>query len=193
MPYKIVYKGRKLSLTLRGEKARLSDISKVLEAAHRLDSHEPLETVANKIKSDLEEFEDQNSIVSWWDLPHDITHNKEAFDFLLMEADLNNSLYYTKIVVKLVTVVNDLGQQLAFDRNQLKELLLRSDVKERLAKTNSVLVRVKGSLPRNLRHELKDYLQKTISVDRLKVVFEKKNYGDRASLELILFGDFPEE
>ena len=90
-------------------------------------------------------------------------------------------------------MVTENGKELVIDREQVKHALQRIGLHDRLPKTSALLIRVKGSLTTDLRSELDDVLRKHLPVERLKILFEKRSYGERASVELVFFGDFPVE
>ncbi|MBD3209472.1 hypothetical protein GF367_03565 [Candidatus Woesearchaeota archaeon] len=194
MRFEVGYKGKRLQLKVDGEassKELRSLLSGITEVEQQVSETDLRARVVRQLKTEiLQDGEEEIHAPGWWDLPQDLTKNREAAAFLTMEADLNQSLVYEKLSFSLKTVITEQGKQLVLDRDQLRSSLKRFGVTERLPATRSVLVRVKGSLSDDVLAELEDYLQSFLRVDRCKVMFEKRQYGNRVSLELVLFGDF---
>jgi hypothetical protein len=195
MRFELSYKGRRLQLKLHGD-AQPRDIRLLLDGIARSEeqvSESELRTkVVRQLKSEIMQdngFDDVSN-PGWWEVPQELLKHKEAGSFITMESDLNASLLYEKASFTVKTMLTESGKQFLFDREQLLQSLKKLSLHERLSQTNAVLVRVKGAAVHDIRDEVEDFLRKFLQVERLKVVFEKKNYGDRASVELVLFGDF---
>jgi hypothetical protein len=193
MRFDLSVSGKRFRLKVSGEEVSAAEARGILEALAKVERHltkeELHERVVRQLKADIEEgFQEQ-----WWDVPQDLLKSKDAGAFIAMETDLNASLWYDKLSFPLKMLVTERGKELVFDRDALKSAFHRIGLGDRLRKTSSALVRVKGSLSPEVVAELKDGLRKLIPVERLKILVEKKEYGNRASMDLILFGDFPPE
>ena len=66
-------------------------------------------------------------------------------------------------------------------------------LRDKLARTKSALLRIKGETSKQLRAEIEDFLKAHLGVEKTKAIFDHRRYGERASLEVVLFGDFPVE
>ncbi|MBN1275322.1 hypothetical protein JXA12_03450 [Candidatus Woesearchaeota archaeon] len=199
MRYDLSYAGKKLKLKLSGDDLSPHELRRVLDSAHRMEqslSEADLRAkVVRQLKKEIlqDDHLEEAFAPGWWDIPQDLLKGKESGRFITMEADLNPALLYEKTSFSLKTVITDRGKQLVLDREQLRRALQRLSINDRLAATNAVLVRVKGVAAKDVRAELEDYLRKHVQVDRFAFLYDHKEYGDRASLELVLFGDFPVE
>lgn len=200
MRCELTYGGRKLKLRLSEEKLTAKELRTLLEAISRLEEHVSEEALRTKVVRQLKremlqdgEYPDDLYAPGWWDVPQDLVRGKESGPFLSMEADLSPAVWYDKTSFSLKTVITENGKELVLDRDACKHALQRLGTQERLKKTTALLVRVKGALTPDLRSEMDDVLRKHLPVERLKIVFEKRSYGERASLELVFFGDFPVE
>lgn len=196
MKYDLSYTGKKLKLKLSGDDLSATQLKSLLQSISLVEQHVSESELRTKVVRQLKteilsdgDVEDLNS-PGWWDIPQDLVKHKEAGPFLAMEADLNQSLVFEKASFSLKTVITDTGKQFLLDRDQVKRALQKLSLQEKFKQTKSVLVRVKGAALNGLQSEVEDFLRTYFPVDRLKVVFENKKYGDRASLEIILFGDF---
>ena len=196
MNYEVSYKGKRLHLQINGDDLSARDLKSLLEGISSVEqqvSESDLRSkVVRQLKSEILSEGDVEDIMSpgWWDVPQDLVRHKEAGPFLSMEADLNQSLVFEKSSFSLKTVIAEDGKQYVLDREQLRLSLHKLGLQERLKHVKAVLVRVKGSAVKGLQAEVEDFLRSYFPVDRLKVVFDSRKYGDRASLELVLFGDF---
>lgn len=196
MEFEVSYKGKRLQLKVAGDDLSAKDLKALLQSISLVEqqvSESELRTkVVRQLKSEIlgeSDVEDINS-PGWWDIPQDLVKHKEAGPFLAMEADLNQSLMFEKASFSLKTMITDDGKQFLLDREQVRHALQKLSLQDKFKQTKAVLVRVKGSAMKGLQSEVEDFLRTYFPVDRLKVVFENKKYGDRASLEIILFGDF---
>jgi hypothetical protein len=199
MDFELQYKGKRVRLELSGKDAQLKDIKGFLETIHRIEQqyseHELRNKVVKQLKNEiLLETDGSEDVASqgWWDLPQDLLRNKETKQFLTMEADLNGAVHYEKSSFSLKQVVDEQGRQFVLDRESLRLGLQRMQLQDKISRTGAVLVRLKGSLSSDDQSEIEDYLKKFFRVERTKVLFEKKKYGDRVSLEAVLFGEFLE-
>ncbi len=130
-------------------------------------------------------------INNFWDIPPDIFKNKETRNFFLRESDLNQSIHFEKTSFMLNVVVNNNGKELVLNRKELLGSLQKTRVFEKLKKTNSALIRIKSAINDDVKKEIEDFLQQKLMIENLKIHFQKREYGERASMEIILFGDFP--
>jgi len=195
MQFEVSYKGKRLQLKLNGDIAPrelrllLETISKSEEQVSESDLRS---NVVRQLKSEIltDSSMDDLSNPGWWEVPQELLKHKEASSFITMESDLNASLVYEKTSFTVKTILTESGKQFLLDRDQLQLSLQKLSLHDRLQQTNAVLIRVKGSAVYDIKDEVEDFLRKYLQVERLKTVFEKKNYGNRASVELVLFGDF---
>ena len=199
MRFELSYGGKRLKLKLDGETTP-KDLKSIFESINHLEEQVSEDVLRSKIVRQLKreilqdgEIADDVAAPGWWDIPQDLVRGKESGPFITMEADLSPAVWYEKTSFSLKTIVTESGKNLIIDREQVKHALQRIAIGERLQKTSALLVRTKGALPTELKSELDDILRKHLPVERLKIVFEKRSYGERASLELVFFGDFAVE
>lgn len=199
MVYELSFKGKKIKLNLEGKEGNPRDIKHLLETIHKIERHLSEPELRNKVVRQLKqeilsETDGSEDIVSqgWWDLPQDLLRNKEVSHFLTMEADLNPAVHYDKTSFSLKLIVDEKGKKYSLDRESFQHSMQRLQINDKLKKTSSMLVRIKGTVSKEDQSEIEDYLRKTLTIDRLKLAFERKKYGDRVSVEVILFGDFIE-
>ncbi len=194
MAFKLSYKGKKLSIDLKGEEIKALELQKLLETMQKLEetSTESLRnSVVKQLKSEMLQITDDDlSLSEWFDIPQDLIQGKETGSFISMESDLNAATQYEKTSFALKVLLDDNGKTVVLDRESISKALQKLQINEKITKTKAVLVRIKGSLSKDTQREVEDYLRKHLSVERLKVIFENKGYGQRASLEIILFGEF---
>lgn len=195
MRFDLSYKGKRLHLKLDGESSA-KDIRSLLHSIAAVESQVSESDLRTKVvrqlkKEIMQEGEvEEVSSPGWWEVPQELLKHKDASSFIAMESDLNQSMIYEKASFTVKTVVSENGKQFLLDREAMQHALHKLGLYESLKKTNAVLVRVKGSAVLDLKDEINDFLRKYLQVDRFHVVFEKKEYGSRASLELVLFGEF---
>ena len=196
MRFEASYKGKRLQLTLDGE-VSAKDLRALLQSIATVESQVSETDLRAKVVRQLKkeilqegEIVEEVSSPGWWEVPQELLKHKDASSFIAMESDLNASMLYEKASFTVKTVVSENGKQFLLDRESLQHSLQKLGLQESLKKTNAVLVRVKGAAVMALKDEVNDFLRKYLQVDRLHVVFEKKDYGSRSSVELVLFGDF---
>lgn len=199
MVYELSFKGKRVKLHLQGDHDNPREIKHLLETIHKIERQmtepELRKQVVRQLKQEImAETDGSEEIVSqgWWDLPQDLLRNKEVSHFLTMEADLNPAVHYDKTSFGLKLIVDEKGKKYSLDRESFQQGMQRLQINDKLKKTSSMLVRIKGTVSKEDQSEIEDYLRKTLSIDRLKLAFERKKYGDRVSVEVILFGDFVE-
>lgn len=191
----LVYKGDKLDIQLTFDFITIEQSKEILELIKSFETGEKVikqedqakkEAVLQAFKSDVA----LDEIMECWDLPYDLLHSKQASKFITRETDLNSDSYYEKTSFLLNVVIDDGGQKTVVDRESLMKAIQKLRISDKLAKTNALLIRVKSALTEEACSEVEDYLKKHFSIDRLKVAFEERPYDDRASLEVVLFGEF---
>lgn len=194
MKFEVSYKGKRLALKVNGEtsgkelRGMLDAITKVEQQVTESDLRMK---IVRQLKNEiLQDADEDVHTAGWWEVPQELIRHKEASSFITMESDLNTSLLYERTSFVVKTMLTESGKQLLLDRDVLKKSLQKLGLQERLSQTNAVLVRIKGSSVHELKDEVEDFLRNFLQVERMKVVFEKRNYGDRSSLEIVLFGDF---
>jgi len=197
MGYELNFKGSRIQIKLQGEDANPKELKLLIESIHKLEKQvseiKLREKVVKQLKQEiLQDVDGEEMLINYWELPQDFLKSKDATKFISMEADLNNSLHYEKIPFSLTMVVDENGQSYAFDRNILAESIRKVDLHDHVKKANSALVRLKANVSKETREEIEDFVSKTISLDRIKFTYEKKKYENRASVEIVFFGDFPE-
>ncbi|MFP4523912.1 MAG: hypothetical protein ACLFO2_01155 [Candidatus Woesearchaeota archaeon] len=196
MRFDLSFKGKRLQLSLDGADASPKELKGLLNAAAKAEEQvsepELRARVIRQLKTEILQEGDVEEVSApgLWEVPQDLVRHKEASSFLKREADLNRSLWYEKTSFALSTVISDREQRYTLDRQQLRKSLNRLGVHERVSGAGALLARVKGDLDDSLRSEVEDFLRKEVQAERSHVVFEHKDYGSRASLELVLFGDF---
>lgn len=196
MKYEVSYSGKKLKVKFSGEDAsatELKTILKLINESEHISSEQEIRTkIVRQIKSELLDTEmlEESNNPGWWDVPSDLFKNKDSSSFMQMEADLSSGMVYEKASFPLKVMISESGRQLALDRDKLRHAFQKLSLQDKLKSTQAVLVRVKGSLSPSIVNEIEDYVKGHLQIERFKLVTEKKQYGDRISLELVLFGDF---
>ena len=196
MRFDLSFTGKRLNLQLSGDDTSAKELKGLLNAAAKAEEQvsepELRARVVRQLKTEIMQEGDVEEVSApgMWEVPQDLLKHKEASPFIKREADLSRSLWYEKTSFTLSTVISDEGQRYTLDRQQLRQSLKRLGVHDRSSGAQALLARVKGSLDKPLRSEVEDFLRKELQVDRCKVVFEDRDYGSRASLELVFFGDF---
>ncbi len=192
-----VYNSSKISLKVEGKDIPIKELKSLIDSVRRLETgQEARQSVLIKqLKEEIDKDADVEEFMlnGYWDIPADFLKNKELNNFFLRESDLNQSIHYEKNSFMLNVSVSNEGQQLILNRNELNNAISQLQIQEKLKRTRSALIRIKGAIKGSLKQEIEDYLQKTLPIEHMKVHFQNKDYGDRASLEIILFGDFPTE
>ncbi len=196
MKYEISYSGKRIKVRFSGENASTKELKNILklinESEHVSSEQEIRAKVIRQIKTELLDTEllEETNNPGWWDVPSDLFRNKESSSFMQMEADLNAGMVYEKLSFPLKVMISESGKQLTFDREKLRHAFQKLSLQDKLKATQAVLVRVKGALSPNVVNEIEDFVKGHLQIERFKLVAEKKQYGDRISLELVLFGDF---
>lgn len=191
------YSGKQLKLRLSGDDLSAKELKGLLESLYRVENQVSEDALRAKVIRQLkhEILQDgevvDEAALGWWDIPHDLIKGKESGPFISMESDLNPSLWFDRMSFSLRTLVTESGKELAVDREKIRSSLQRLGLSEKLARTSAVLVRLKGSLKDDLRSELADYVRQLLGVERCRILFEKRSYGERVAMEFVLFGDFP--